>query len=148
MQFLKKFKEVSKQNSHTGSHTLTFSGTTVIKEVSLPPRVPVHTLFFFSQMPHMHFFALNLSNFYPNLAAFFFEQQIKMQLSFNVVAKPFSEKKLKLQRNTRGKNRYLRGFHTFFAFLPSLVGASWRQKLFVGFGIGITYRYSRYNSTS
>ncbi len=40
-QFLKKFKEISKKNSHTGIYTLTFSCATVFKEVSLTPCVPV-----------------------------------------------------------------------------------------------------------
>ncbi len=47
MQFLKKFREISKKISHTGSCTLTFSCTTVFREFSLSPLVPVHTLVFY-----------------------------------------------------------------------------------------------------
>ncbi len=48
---MRKFKEISKKKFlHTGSYTLTFSCTTVFREVSLPLCVPVHTLFFFFKL--------------------------------------------------------------------------------------------------
>ncbi len=47
-QFLNKLKEISKKSvSYWFIYTLTFSCTTVFKEVSLPPHVPVYALFHF-----------------------------------------------------------------------------------------------------
>ncbi len=48
VQFLKTFKEISKKNFTYWFIllTLTFSCSPVFKEVSLPSRVPVHTLVF------------------------------------------------------------------------------------------------------
>ncbi len=45
---MKKFEEISKKKfTNWFIYTLTFSRTTVFKEVSFPPRVLVHTLCFF-----------------------------------------------------------------------------------------------------
>ncbi len=46
--FLKKFKEISKKEfTNWFIYILTFSRTTVFREVSLPPQVPVYARFFF-----------------------------------------------------------------------------------------------------
>ncbi len=45
---MKKFKEISKKFSHTGSYTLTFSCTIVFREVSISQCVLVHTLVFYA----------------------------------------------------------------------------------------------------